>query len=183
MKCPVQAYVLLKTIYMFKINSRICVWDVTVGVQAPVCNKCLNDLCCCRKEEINVTAQSWIAYALYGRERIWIYQAAIGAEMQWPPSLLLGRNRPFPAQLPSQPWARARAPESPFGHTISHSCLQYPWAQLEGSPGVSYSCQSFKPAKSRTMVLKKDKMLDKYCVLWTAQEITSITEKPVKWKP
>lgn len=45
---------------------------------------------------------------------------------------------------------------------------------------ISWARMSFKPVKSRAMVLKKGKVTDKFCFLLDGTTIPSITEKPVK---
>lgn len=45
---------------------------------------------------------------------------------------------------------------------------------------ISMARMSFKPSKSRAMVLKKRKVTDKFWFLLDGTEIPSITERPVK---
>jgi len=45
---------------------------------------------------------------------------------------------------------------------------------------ITWACMSHKPAKSRTLVLKKENMTNKFCFALGSTQIPSITEKPVK---
>lgn len=45
---------------------------------------------------------------------------------------------------------------------------------------MAWACMSFKPAKSRSLVLKKGKVTDKFRFSLGEHQIPSVTEKPVK---
>lgn len=70
---------------------------------------------------------------------------------------------------------------SKFRLRASFSPLTSDWHQLEGLEKlVSWAHMSFKPAKSRSLVLKKGKVTDKFHFRLREDQIPSVMEKRVK---